>query len=174
MVELKGHHIIPEVRMGADLDAQTRKTICKLVVEDGGVPGGLALETALREAKRLALVRLQDRLVAVGAIKKPQRTDLDRISKKSAFDIRGYDAELGYVVVAPQFRRHGLTPLICDALLETFTEPLFATAGSARMKKILSERGFVACGKTWAGREAGPAATLTLFVRSPARAARAS
>ena len=97
---------------------------------------------------------------------KPRNSYVQRVSKKSGFDISGYKAELGYIAVKREYRSKGVAPFICDRLLDGFTEPLFATTGNGRMMTVLKERGVIQSDKSWSAREDGPVETLMLFVRN--------
>jgi hypothetical protein len=154
-----------EIKPGAEWESHTRKKIYAFVRDCGGVPGGPALETNLAAAKRLLVIRVNDSVIAVGAIKTPQATYKDRVSKNSGIDVRGYDNEIGYVCVASQYRRHGLAEIIVDRLLANFAAPLFATTGNKRMKEINQARNFVQQGNPWSGRQDGPEPVLMLYVR---------
>ena len=59
--------------------------------------------------------------------------------------------ELGYVAIAPQHRRRGLSHKIVDALVNAMPGSLFATTDDEHMMRTLSGAGFVRRGHEWPG-----------------------
>jgi hypothetical protein len=77
-----------EVKPGAEWDEATRNLVYNFILTcDTGVPGVPALKTNLRMAKRLAIMRDTDNLIAVGAVKIPQPSYRRRVTKNSGIDV---------------------------------------------------------------------------------------
>jgi hypothetical protein len=79
MVKLNAENSNVEMRTGAEWEPEAHKLIRALIVECGSVSDNPALTANLRAAKRLALIRAQHTIVAVGAIKTPQASYRQRV-----------------------------------------------------------------------------------------------
>jgi len=103
---------------------------------------------------RLAIAYKGAEIVGVGAVKRVRRGYAKQVSIKSDVIFPSDRPELGYVAVAPDHQRKGLSRRIADALLSQRTGSLFATTENDYMKKTLSQAGFSKKGKERRGRRA--------------------
>lgn len=134
---------------------------CVEIVRDGGAVA-INLEK-LQNARMLAVARKRGVIVGVGSIKRDRPDRAVDIARESGFDFPKETPELGYVAVAPQHRRQGLSHHLVDALLKAMSGCLFATTDDEHMMKTLSGAGFVRQGSEWRGRRG----QLSLWVKQP-------
>lgn len=153
------------LRPGAFWDPPSRKNAFDLILASKAVSNQLALEANLRNATQLAMSYRQGRLIATATIKCPQGSYRERVSAKSGIDMRGIDAEFGYVAVDEPFRDRRLATILADRLLDDFQAPVFATTGHPAMKKILARKGFTEEGTSWPGGSSDEPVALSLFLR---------
>ena len=106
----------------------------------------------LPRAHLIAVVRMQNRIVAVGCIKHERPWYALRTSRNSGVDFPRDILELGYVAVHPDHRRKQLSQRLVGALLARHNRRLFATTHSDFMKTTLGRAGFVQKGNEWEGR----------------------
>lgn len=132
---------------------------CVEIVRDGGAVA-ISLDK-LQNARMLAVERKGGVIVGVGSIKHDRPDRAADIARKSGFSFSRETPELGYVAVAPQHRRQGLSYQLVDALVKAMPGSLFATTDDERMMKTLSGAGFVRRGREWRGRRG----QLSLWLR---------
>lgn len=123
---------------------------CVEIVRDGGAV--VISPEKLQKARMLAVARNGDVIVGVGSIKRHRPDRAADIARKSGFSFPKETPELGYVAVAPQHRRQGLSHQLVDALVKAMPGSLFATTDDEHMMNTLSEAGFVRRGREWRGR----------------------
>jgi hypothetical protein len=124
-------------------------TSCVEIVRDGGAVA-ISLEK-LRKAKMLAFASKSGVIVGVGSIKRDRPGRAADVAHKSGFSFPRETPELGYVAIAPQHRRRGLSHKIVDALVNATPGSLFATTDDEHMMRTLSGAGFVRRGHKWPG-----------------------
>jgi len=142
----------PEYSLGtcAPSDVSDRElSYCVEIVRDGGAVA-ISLEK-LQKARMLAFARKSGVIVGVGSIKRDRPDRAADIAHKSGFSFSKETPELGYVAIAPQHRRRGLSHKIVDALVNAMPGSLFATTDDEHMMKTLSGAGFVRRGHEWPG-----------------------
>lgn len=120
----------------------------------------------IRRARCLAFGHAEpDGLVAVAALKAPGAYDRARIFERAdaGVDAAEWENELGWVFVAPAFRRRGAAVTLCDRLMEHADGGLFATTRPRNlpMIRILRGLGFDPVGVPYRRGEE----TLALFLR---------
>jgi len=136
---------------GSRLSEKDRAACISLIVEGGAVKLTKA-EVGLPQAKVVAINRVGQEIVGVGAIKRwsPQRASI--LAGESEFPLDPHSHELGYIVVKEGYKEQKRSHRITAALLSEFQErPLFATTSAKYMKQTLSKAGFVQRGKEWRG-----------------------
>lgn len=124
---------------------------CVSIIHVGDAVSVASARLELPKALGMVVVRLQGRVVGVGAIKKPRVTYAAKIAKESGFPFPPETLELGYVAVDPVHRGRRLSNKLLDALLAGRTDRLFATTSRPEMKKTLERAGFVRRGREWGG-----------------------
>src|SRR6266566_3953657 len=134
---------------------------CVEIVKDGGAVA-IGLEK-LQKARMLAVARKAGTIVGVGSIKRDRPDRAADIANRSGFGFPQETPELGYVAVAPQHRRQGLSHQLVGALLKAMPGGLFATTDDQHMMKTLSGAGFVRQGSEWPGRRG----RLSLWLKQP-------
>ncbi len=128
-------------------------TACIDLVTEGEAVGLEYVKKELPLASILAIARIDDHIVGVGAIKRTRRDYAAKISRESGVTFPRETPELGYVAVAPDHQGHGLSHRLAGALLAQHKGRLFSTTYNDRMKQTLEKAGFVKRGKEWKGRE---------------------
>jgi hypothetical protein len=123
---------------------------CVEIVRDGGA---VAISPEkLQKARMLAVARKGGVIVGVASIKSDRPDRAADIARKSGFRFPKETPELGYVAVAPQHRRQGLSHQLVDPLVKARPGGLFATTDDEHMIRTLSGAGFVRRGREWRGR----------------------
>lgn len=144
------------------LSADEWTEIAAILGEGGAVDVASAL-TELPRAPILVLAKAEETIVGLGAIKRP-RPDYARLKMASSgHDFDPATNELGYVALAPDWKGHGYSGPILDALLDAFQGSLFSTTDSDAMMHMLGERGFQIYGRTW---PSGRGLPLSLWMRT--------
>jgi GNAT superfamily N-acetyltransferase len=123
---------------------------CVEIVKDGGAVG-ISLEK-LQNARMLAVARKAGMIVGIGSIKRDRPDRAADIARRSVFGFPQETPELGYVAIAPQHRRQGLSHQLLGALLKAMPGRLFATTDDLHMMRTLSGAGFARYGSEWPGR----------------------
>jgi hypothetical protein len=95
-----------------DLSDAELATCVKIIKAGGAV--AISLEK-LQKARILAVAHKGDVIVGVGAIKRDWPHRAAEIAKKSGFDFPRHTPELGYVAIAPQHRRQGISHQLVSA-----------------------------------------------------------
>jgi len=126
---------------------------CVAIIRTGDAVACESVQDELPRASVLAIVRKDQRIVGVGAIKRERRKYAANIANKSGVSFPPDTLELGYVAVLPEHRGHHLSHCIVKTLLNQHTTRLFATTYSDYMKSTLTRFGFVNKGKEWKGRK---------------------
>jgi len=152
------------VRSGANWDSSTRASARDLILASKAVSNRVALEANLESATHLAAIHFEGQLIATATIKRPQDSYLKRVSNSSGIDVRGFEAEFGYVAVKEKWWKHHLATALADKLLDGFSTPVFATTGHPAMKKILARKGFAHKGENWIGGSEDEPITLSLLL----------
>ena len=134
---------------------------CVEIVRDGGAVA-VSLEK-LQNARMLAVARKGGVIVGVGSIKRDRPDRPADIARKSGFGFPKETPELGYVAVASQHRRQGLSHQLVGTLLKAMPGGFFATTDDKHMMKTLSGAGFVRQGSEWRGRRG----QLSLWLKQP-------
>src|SRR5260370_1140798 len=127
---------------------------CAVIIKKGEAVDLHSAEKELPQAGVVVVARKGRRIVGVGAIKRVRRAYAASISQNSGATFPTETRELGYVAVDPDHQGHGLSHRILATLLSEYDGRLFATTSNDRMKRTLSEAGFVKKGKEWKGRTA--------------------
>ena len=135
-----------------------------------GNAGEVNLDTLPALTVRAAiLVTLYERrnLAGTAAIKTPydgHRRDEFR-KAKAGERADAHPLELGWVVVHPNYRRHGNGRVLVAAAIEAMTgQGLYATTKTDSMRRMLPEYGFFVQGEPYRS-ELNPEVALTLFCR---------
>jgi GNAT superfamily N-acetyltransferase len=134
---------------------------CAAIIEMGGAVDPDSMVRDLPRAIVIAIARKGDQIVGVGAIKPVRPKYAAKIARNSGITIPAETLELGYVAVKDAHRGHGLSHRISEILITSHAGRLFATTDDKRMKKTLSEAGFVQKGIEWPGHRA----TLSFWER---------
>lgn len=129
--------------------SDTELSFCIEIVRDGGAVA-ISLEK-LQKARMLAFARKSGVIVGVGSIKRDRPDRAADIAHRSGFSFPKETPELGYVAIAPQHRRRGLSHKVVGALVKAMPGTLFATTDDEHMMKTLSGAGFVRRGREWPG-----------------------
>jgi len=125
---------------------------CILLIKKGGAVDPKYAKKKLPLAELVAIQRVGQDIVGVGAIKRCRSEYACSIAKKSEFQFDPCSHELGYVAIKERYQRQGLSKRIMAKLLSEFQgRPLFATTSNKYMKKTLEKAGFVQRGKEWKG-----------------------
>ena len=136
-------------KVGKDLSPDEIKA-CLVVLKEGDAVDVKTAERELPRAVTVAVARVGEDVVGMGAIKRQRPLYAKRIAgtKCSGFSFDPNMHELGYVAVL-KANRGGQSGPIVDSLLKTFKGSLWATTFHDRMKSTLKHRGFVQRGKEW-------------------------
>lgn len=124
--------------------------------------------TAAAELPRVKLIALaqepkKQRIIGVGAIKRPRPQYASYVAEQSGFPLAPNTHELGYVSVDASSRGLGISHRIAHLLLLQFQErPVFATTSHDGMKRTLSHAGFCQQGREWPGEHGN----LSLWIKS--------
>jgi len=150
------------------LDPDNRLCVAQLVADGGAVVGTLdQIYARLQNVHILALLREEatERIIGVAALKSPSPGY--RVGKfaDAAVPITGYEnaPELGYVVIAEDYRGKQLSGRLVDLIAKQIGEPTFATTDSKTMKNNLCRSGFSQVGREWQGEKGA----LSLWTFAP-------
>lgn len=136
--------------------------VCLGLLAQGGAVDIRYASMLLPNAVAVALVRHENEIVGVAALKMHRAEYAEQISKRSRFKLPSEALELGYVVVSESHRGKGLAATTVDRLMAIAAAPVFATTYEPAMLHILGKRGFEICGETWKARDGE---TLRLLFR---------
>ncbi|WP_077148020.1 hypothetical protein [Sphingopyxis sp. KK2] len=164
--KINGHDIV--VAPPAEFDDDERALFRCLVIEAGEV-GGNALDTNIENAKALAFLYSQERVEGIAALKRPQMSYRNRISKNTGvlLSTEPLPYEFGYMFVRPVLQGKRLSfPLACATLDAAEGADIFATvrADNIPSYRTLVKAGFEAAG-SFPGREDRE---IALFIRRSA------
>lgn len=143
--------------------SQSELAKCIALVETGGAVDPTSVKNLLPRSTVLVVVRKDNQIVGVGAIKDIRKDYALKKAKESGVIFPPETRELGYVRVHDDHQKKGLSSCIVKALLSTQDGPLFATTSSLPMKKTLRDTEFVSRGCEWAGQGGSQ---LSLWLRA--------
>lgn len=151
------------------LSAEERQRFEALVIE-GGEVAGITLSTNIGNARIVVLVRKHGVIRGVGALKRPQASYREKVSKKAgvALPLPDYPYELGYIYFERSLRGHRLSHrLVAKALDEDDGAGVFATVRSdnAVMRATLEKAGFAPAGDLYPGSKDGT--VIGVLLRPP-------
>lgn len=143
MGERTGEDIPIYVKYYDEMNSSEREQFQQLVEAGGEVRIG-GLSARIKEAYKLGYAVQGDRLVAVGAVKGPAESYMQKVAGYSRCDLSGYQAELGWIFVKPEVRELHLASRISEALCNSFEGSIFSTTRSdnAPMQAILNKFAF--------------------------------
>jgi predicted GNAT family N-acyltransferase len=152
-----------------DCTLEEIEEFCQLIYLGGEVEPG-ALQSRVCAARQLVFMRHGDELIGTAAIKNPSESYKREVfgKSRSSKPPRVFPAELGWVVVAEQYRRRGLAKELVDqALRAAGSVPMFATsrADNEPMHRVLNRYGFITDGEQYMSNRGGY--QLQLFLLNP-------
>jgi GNAT superfamily N-acetyltransferase len=129
---------------------------------------GQASTARVPDSELLAFYAVENKTVAVGALKNPSENDLRGILNEKANisddTIATLQLEIGYFSTHPDYRGQGHARKILSALLnEVPNRTIFATTGSPCMVHLLTTHGFIKHGESWPSEHAN--LLLSLYIR---------
>lgn len=138
----------------SDLASDKIKQFVKFVADYGDIPNKEYIGPGVRSARELFHYFVDDKLVGVAAIKRPQDRYRAKTFKKAGSLRRPelFNFELGYIAVHPDYRCKGIGTRLIKAALETIQDqPIFATSKEVNDKihRRLEKHGFVREGKSY-------------------------
>lgn len=148
--DCKGYQIatpVPRDLSAADCAA------CVAVLKEGDAVDWDLARRELPLASALAIVRKDEQIVGVGAIKRERKKYAAGIAVRSEVQFPPETLELGYVAVSQKHRGHDLSHCIVRTLLKQHRGRLFATTSNDYMKSTLTQASFEKKGKDWKGRK---------------------
>ena len=162
-----------EVKEYAAFSKDDIAQIEQLIIE-GGEVDPKTLPDRLKEAKAIAVIRDEQKLVAVAAIKQPLASYRTGVFTKAQVpgSAEEYSLELGYVYTKTKYRGFKLAGRLCRQLVDKFNDvSLFATTrtNNRAMYFILSHLGFTITGEGYENKARN--ANLYLYVREHSSAA---
>lgn len=137
------------------------------LVRQGNEVASQGLPERIRKALVPAFIKSGENVMAVGALKKPEGSYINRIAKCSGNrELAGYKFELGWVYVVPDHRGKRYSSRICKALLEFSAERIFATTrtDNSLMRHVLKRNDFVEVGTSYSSQE-HPGKSLSVWIR---------
>ena len=134
---------------------------CIGIVIGGGAVDPVAVRRELPLASLLAVVRKDEEIVGVGAIKQVRRTYAATVARRSGHEFSRGTPELGYVARHRDHRGNKLAPRVVDALVFGREGSLWSTTDSDGMKAALAQAGFERVGNEWKGHRG----QLSLWIR---------
>jgi len=124
---------------------------CLEIIGRGGAVNLASAAVELPLAAVVAVARLGEEIVGVGAIKRVRREYAVDKASRSGTVFSPETQELGYVAVVEKHRGEHLSCRIVAELMSKDVGQLFATTDSERMKKTLEGAGFAQKGHEWIG-----------------------
>ncbi|MDR6513377.1 putative GNAT family N-acyltransferase [Novosphingobium capsulatum] len=139
------------------LTAAERSRFQELVVEAGEVVGA-ALSTNIDQARILVMVKQDDAVRGVAALKRPQMSYRQKIAGLAGIGLSEptYPFELGYIYIQPALQGRGLShQLVAEALSYSDGAGVFATVrtDNVAMRTALSKAGFSPSGEPYLGQQ---------------------
>lgn len=159
-----------EIRTITDCSPDQLEAFCNLV-NAGQEVAQLTAGWLRDHGVKLVFVSTEDRLVAVGALKKPHPNYHASCFLKAGVSelLPAYRIELGWIYCEPKFRG-GMSYRVLDPLLDASNDPtgIYATVRTDNlpMTQSLRRRGFRVVGRTYKSVE-HPTASVQLLVREP-------
>ena len=115
------------------------------------------LRDRIESAALLSLVVKDENIVAVRAIKRPNRAYVREIFMKGklSYHYSQFRYETGWSVTLPEYRCQGLSGMLLKELLQAINGNVYSTTrvGNIAPQKILTKNGFVRSGVEFAGCE---------------------
>ena len=134
-----------------EFNSDHRKLVAEMLAEQGKVKGNL--KDKIDRCKLLCIVKVDDKVVAIGAIKKQTKSDFN--SEKAGLPSLSdeFKWELGYLYTRPDYGRKGVGSNVVKLLIDNYGNGrLMASteiAANPAMVKILERNGFRSYGKPW-------------------------
>jgi GNAT superfamily N-acetyltransferase len=156
------------VRPPGDFGDREIDHLVSLVLSGGEVsPGGL--RGRVMKAHCLAVMRRNNCLVGVAALKRPELSYRTRVTKGAGVPIPRdtFEFELGWVFILPSARGAKLSFPLCESAVRAADKAgIFATsrASNAGMHATMEKLGFLRAGSEWASKQVND--SLQLFVRA--------
>jgi hypothetical protein len=153
-----------EKKAGCDLSEEELSAF-NAILEEGKAVNVQSAKRQLPRACVVAILRLDGKIVGLGAIKQPRPKYARRISSpgKSGHQFDPFMHELGYFAVSEAHRSKGGSRKIINLLLSTPPGALWATTYNEGMKKILGGNGFTKLGAEWLNEDRTE--SLSLWIR---------
>lgn len=109
------------------------------------------LRQRIESASFLAYALDGERMVAVGAIKRPSQHHKADIAARSGVGLDSYRGELGWLYVECDHRKGGLGSRITEALLGAFADPVYSTTrtDNAKVHGLMQKFNFRRAGRDW-------------------------
>lgn len=144
---------IVSARSPDECDAERLATFQALVLE-GGEVNPVTLPNLIRQARTLAFVQLNQSVVGIGGIKRPNESHRGKVFSRSKTNLNPamFDFELGWVYIRPIARnKHQVSPLIRELLTGLKGAPIYATSNvnNASMHTSLKNCGFTPDGNPY-------------------------
>lgn len=139
-----------EKTVGSELSEEELSAF-KAILEEGKAVDVPKAMRQLPRACAVVILRLDGKIVGLGAIKQPRPKYARGISspEKSGHQFDPFMHELGYLAVSEGHQRKGGSGQIVKLLLSTSPGPLWATTYNEGMKRTLGRNGFKRCGTAW-------------------------
>ena len=136
----------------------TKEELVKVhdLVLSGGQVSRVGLMERIIECRYLGLCYLDDKLIAVSAIKQPSESKTKRILEKAKIkNTIVPKLELGYCVTKNEFGKQGINKNINDQLLDKLEngEKIYSTTNNDTIRKYLSSNGFLKVGESYEGKK---------------------
>lgn len=138
------------------------------VVTAGNAVDPCSAREQIPQATALAIAKVSDQVVGVGAIKANTQERWDYAAGQARKAMHAFDLktlELGYVAVVAEHRRKDLSRRLVACLLARYQGPLFATTSSNGMIKTLEWAKFTRYGQQWES-ERSPYPMLSLWLKN--------
>lgn len=134
----------------------------------GGEVDSTGLVDRIKTAYLLAFLKIDDKLVGIRALKKPNDTYRNYVSKNSniKLDIHSFPFELGWSFILEEFRGNAHSYKLGKHLIDAVShEGVFSTTrtNNIAVHKVLIRLGFVRKGKEWKSKLGNN--NLCLFVK---------
>jgi RimJ/RimL family protein N-acetyltransferase len=138
------------VHTPAELSENERAHVCSIVRQYGRVETE-GLPERIEHAWRIAIASDGGRVYALAAIKRPDRSYLERVSAASEHALDPAWAELGWFVTLPGYRGRGACTRLVRALLAEYTGTLWVTArdDDTATSRVLASIGMAPVGSGW-------------------------
>ena len=116
------------------------------------------LRDRIQKAALLSLIIKDENVVAVRAIKKPERAYVHELFMKgdiSQYHYSQFKYETGWSVTLPEYRCQGLSGILLKRLLQDINGNVYSTTRVSNIapQKILTKNGFIRAGREFAGIE---------------------